>query len=70
MRIWLLIATIALVGCETPYRACITDNLPEQRDVECDDLWQTCERAARQRTANLCESERKPDEEVWDLRGF
>ncbi len=56
MRIWLLIATIALVGCETPYRACITDNLPEQRDVKCDDLWQTCERAARQRTANLCES--------------
>ena len=70
MRILLLLSTLALAACETPYRQFISDNLPEQRDLQCDDLWQTCERAARQRTADLCESERQPDEAVWDLRGF
>ena len=70
MRGWILLVAIGLAGCETPYRSCISDNLPVQRDVQCNDLWQTCERAARERTALLCEDQRKADEEPWDLRGF
>jgi len=70
MRGWILLVAIGLAGCETPYRSCISDNLSAQRDVQCNDLWQTCERAARERTALLCEDQRQADEEPWDLRGF
>ena len=70
MRGWILLVAIGLAGRETPYRSCISDNLPAQRDVQCNDVRQTCERARENEQLCSVRISARPDEEPWDLRGF
>jgi hypothetical protein len=55
MRVFILIAAVlVLSACDRRYINCMEEALPKERTVVCHDLWQNCEKAARQRAERSC----------------